>query len=686
MASAYKWQVSNGRYAYLVGANKNHEYTEGSLDEYCFISSAIVDEDGISLIVKNLSEEEYSDKYDALKTLLASDTEGQRLNMLSYRYFYNTDDSSCNVVKDTSSIRGAVGTTGVGIDGITYKYDNTNNTTIVTVHLTDNTTYPIVIKNGTNGTDGKDGKDGVSGVTTTHVVYDFDKQDEIMNEIYSSVLTSVRSDLTELKNNLQNQLDNANSAISGLSGDVASVYKNFDDSTASYNIILQYYNGLSSSITELQEYYDGINGRLQTSIDNVETLSGTVTQYKEDIDVSSGQYDESFSRYDSVSDQLNSWNEKFDALKNEYDNTVATLTGDGAVSLSQICQTADSLKLIVENSNGIAAGIVASINNDNSDIKIKADRIYLLGETIVKELNAIDLSINGGKSKFNQDGSGYVANGAILWNNDGSGYIGGKSGITWNTNGDINFGKEINVKIDGDLSAMDVTLGNGTSYFDKSGSGFVANKGIIWNADGSGSIGNGAISWDAAHKVTFSDDVVLSSDQITIDADTVIGILNENAINGGASRFNKDGSGYLANENISWDSKGSLKVKGDITVSTMRYVSKDPDSWGAKTVLNDAFAIAWLGGAYEFVLPALDSGEFRTIKLVIPLVSRAGGSVTLIPQNSDVRLIKNANNITKTFTSLNLSEDTDFSAKGYFELLGYCSNNNTYWHVCALSE
>lgn len=75
----------------------------------------------------------------------------------------------------------------------------------------------------------------------------------------------------------------------------------------------------------------------------------------------------------------------------------------------------NSFKSIVTNATN---GKVTAIMQSDDYIKMIANKVDIVGS-----LNTTDLTINGGKSRFNADGSGYVAN----------------QNINWNSNGDINF-------------------------------------------------------------------------------------------------------------------------------------------------------------------------------------------------------------------------------------------------------
>ena len=66
----------------------------------------------------------------------------------------------------------------------------------------------------------------------------------------------------------------------------------------------------------------------------------------------------------------------------------------------------------------IMAAIIAEVREDSTLISLVADRVDVTGT-----LNTTDLTINGGNSRFNQDGSGYVANGNVSWDANGNVYI-----------------------------------------------------------------------------------------------------------------------------------------------------------------------------------------------------------------------------------------------------------------------
>lgn len=107
------------------------------------------------------------------------------------------------------------------------------------------------------------------------------------------------------------------------------------------------------------------------------------------------------------------------------------------------------------------------------------------------------------------------------------------------------------------------------SFTDAAGSMTFSGTGIRGNkwrleADGSGSLAGDMISWNAAGEVDFKAKV--SADNIT--AGTISACTIQSGTDNPTWKLNPDGSGYLANRNISWKTDGSLTMSGEITASS----------------------------------------------------------------------------------------------------------------------
>ena len=107
------------------------------------------------------------------------------------------------------------------------------------------------------------------------------------------------------------------------------------------------------------------------------------------------------------------------------------------------------------------------------------------------------------------------------------------------------------------------------SFTDAAGSMTFSGTGIRGNkwrleADGSGSLAGDMISWNAAGEVDFKAKV--SADNIT--AGIISACTIQSDTDNPTWKLNSDGSGYLANRNISWKTDGSLTMSGEITASS----------------------------------------------------------------------------------------------------------------------
>lgn len=107
------------------------------------------------------------------------------------------------------------------------------------------------------------------------------------------------------------------------------------------------------------------------------------------------------------------------------------------------------------------------------------------------------------------------------------------------------------------------------SFTDAAGSMTFSGTGIRGNkwrleADGSGSLAGDMISWNAAGEVDFKAKV--SADNIT--AGTISACTIQSSTDNPTWKLDPDGSGYLANRNISWKTDGSLTMSGEITASS----------------------------------------------------------------------------------------------------------------------
>lgn len=196
-------------------------------------------------------------------------------------------------------------------------------------------------------------------------------------------------------------------------------------------------------------------------------------------------------------------------------------------------------------------------------------------------------------------------------------------------------------------------------------------------ADGSGKLAAGNISWDEDGNVTFTNSVKLAWTQITgtdgvmtkatyidangiftgqISADNITtGTLSAERIdadellsNGDKWALLKDGSGYLASKNLTWDKDGNLSVTGKIEATSGSIAgfaisngrigvestatgtpSGNQDSWANLTITKDFFKVGGAKGYVMFgddVIPASAGGAFTAVGRIVNNAANTFGS------------------------------------------------------------
>ena len=222
------------------------------------------------------------------------------------------------------------------------------------------------------------------------------------------------------------------------------------------------------------------------------------------------------------------------------------------------------------------------------------------------------------------------------------------------------------------------------------GSMVLATSGIIgyqwkFGSDGSGAVAGGNIAWDAEGNVTFASSVKMSWSQITgtdgvmtkgtyIDANGIFtgnidaskittGTINSERINadellsnGEKWALKKDGSGYLASNNLYWDAEGNLTVEGKIVatsgsiagfkissgcIGVESTASSEPGSnsqanWAALTIYKDFFKVGGAKGYAMFgndVIPGSSGGAFTAVGRIVNNASNTYGSYGLDQAN-----------------------------------------------------
>lgn len=126
-----------------------------------------------------------------------------------------------------------------------------------------------------------------------------------------------------------------------------------------------------------------------------------------------------------------------------------------------------------------------------------------------------------------------------------------------------------NWNIEHDALYIGTKITTSTHFTTESGSITLSNSGIRgykwrFEADGSGALAGDKITWDSAGNMTIN--ASLSANNITSGTISTADIKNSS----GSWYLKQDGSGVLANGNITWNTDGALSVSGEITASSGR--------------------------------------------------------------------------------------------------------------------
>lgn len=318
--------------------------------------------------------------------------------------------------------------------------------------------------------------DGIKGRINS-IVENIDTQAGVIVKLTSDIDSTAGAIRT-----LGTKIDDTNKTINNVKHEV-------DVNTASILEIVESQNNTNGSITTLSNRVSAAEGNIQSIGTRIDTIENTVTEYKEEIDLELGTVREGIQRTDTETGEVITIHQEMDAtkgelnqlaqrvgtnteevttLKQEFNTTNGTITtlasnventkniatgvkeqfdafqaswkvqaeqiADDKISAANLEVTPE--KIIAAVTNGkVGAAIIESINNDESNIKISADKIILDGEVIAEKLNSKRIIINNGASVFEPDGSGHIANGKISWDANGNFALG--EGLTFNKEGQI---------------------------------------------------------------------------------------------------------------------------------------------------------------------------------------------------------------------------------------------------------
>lgn len=280
MASAYKWRITNLKYAFITDENGGEPFITDNLDP--------IDENTISVKTNQLNEENYASKYNLMVEKIKSDSDGANMDLPDYRYYYNVDNIS-NCATINYGIQGANGANGVGISTIlqTKSADGVNTITFV---LTDGTSHDIFINDGANGSEGLTGPIGKPGEAGKDATLSDDAVRRVVNEmnITSAVTLSLMTELSPQYNDLLKKytvleekyaiLEGNLSVTTVVANEALNMVKEYDAQIKKLNAKITTIESTSSahtnSINNLNSANKEVNETLNTIKSVTENLSG----------------------------------------------------------------------------------------------------------------------------------------------------------------------------------------------------------------------------------------------------------------------------------------------------------------------------------------------------------------------------------------------------------------------------
>ena len=424
MASAYKWRITNTKYAFITDETGGEPFITDDVSS--------VNESEISLKSNQLNEENYSSKYNLMVEKIKDDPDGKNMDLPDYRYYYNIDSTS-NCATINYGIQGAQGANGVGISNIlqTKSSDGINTITFV---LTDGTSYDIYINDGANGSVGLTGPMGEKGEQGVNGVFSEDSVRRIVNEmnITSAVTVSLDASLGEQYRELLKKYNDLYESYELLAGYLSATtitaneaynkasekedqLKDVNTKVTAFESTL---SGHTSNINTLNTVSASLKESLDTTIANISTLSGVSSGVTLELDRIKELVNINIGRQVLLSGFVESINLRLDDFsENILDNSGDIIALSGATSTIDrrvgICEsnytaTTKSINEIITNYNNLndnltnVSGVTSSAITSIDYLFEKCPTIDEI-ETVISEITQPEFSNLNGKISDNRN-------------------------------------------------------------------------------------------------------------------------------------------------------------------------------------------------------------------------------------------------------------------------------------------
>lgn len=159
-------------------------------------------------------------------------------------------------------------------------------------------------------------------------------------------------------------------------------------------------NTIANNILESSNFYKNVASKIEFSAEDYKLIADNITLQDEQLDVISTKIQTNAQFISTVAKQIT-----FSA------DDLNTIAKNVQLSAEQLQVIAGNVKITLTDDEMQAIADKVTLSSENKEAII----VDLLGT-----LNTKDLTVNGGASQFNADGSGYVANQNIKWDKDGN--------------------------------------------------------------------------------------------------------------------------------------------------------------------------------------------------------------------------------------------------------------------------
>lgn len=402
-------------------------------------------------------------------------------------------------------------------------------------------------------------------------------------------------------NNVKTTLDAANASIINLAssinetnGSVTEVKNSIDALNGRINETVETINTVRGTVTEVSSTLDSIQGTITTQASNIDTLNNTITSANQEIDGIKG-------RISSIVENVNTQSGVIVKLMNDIDSANGTIRTLGT-KIDDTNKTINNVKSEIDVNTASISQIVESQNNTNGTITTLSNRISAAEDNIQstgRRIDTVENTVTNYKEEIDlklgtvKEGIQRVdtETGEVVTIHQEMDAAKGKlnqiaQSVNTNTEKVTALRQEFNTT-NGTITTLASNVENTKNIATGVKEQFDAFQ-ASWKvqaeqiADNKISAANLEVTPEKIVSAVTNGDVgaaiiqsinkdvsniKISADKIILDGDVIAEKISSKRIiiNNGASVFEPDGSGHIANGKISWDANGNFALGEGLT-------------------------------------------------------------------------------------------------------------------------